>query len=175
MMHIAYPNVVSQRFAGCGRYLALPVEETLGEPYRVVEPNMPNRSVIYEVLHRLVPEWVQVATTMEMYEKTDERGPDGKSLYAGASLDLAYFLALTRYTRRLVLEPLQGVGDIWCTGKIDCRGGLPRLDNVDLRALTVKLQGFLEQEQDRLFVCQRATAGPSTPASSGITVSPYSP
>ncbi len=153
-MHIAYPNIDPDTsppvFRACVRYVSQ--ADGPGEPYETARPNTPNGSAIREGVRRLVPAWSDATLAVELYEKVDAPG-----MYRGPSQDLAYFLALIRCVRRLVLDGLKDVGDLWCTGVIELADHTPVLRQVQGLEFWAKLTGFLSQApQDRIFLVPEA-------------------
>jgi hypothetical protein len=71
----------------------------------------------------------------------------------GSSKDLAYLLTLIHCTRRLRCEGTCEDFDIWCTGTLDLdRNRSPLLKEVDPAGFDLKLHGFLDQREDKLFL-----------------------
>jgi hypothetical protein len=121
MMHLAYPNVHLGQFEACARYLSLPPRQAPGPPYRLATPKTPHLKVVHDAMQALVPErgeQLDTGTLGQVYETADKEGA-----WQGASLDLAYLLALIRCSRPFVLEAFADLGDVWCTGEIDVLGG----------------------------------------------------
>jgi hypothetical protein len=154
MIHIAYPNIDPDTsppvFRACVRCVSR--ADAPGEPYQTARPNTPNGAAIREGVRRLVPAWSDATLAVELYEKADTPGA-----YRGPSQDLAYFLALIRCVRRLVLDGLKDVGDLWCTGVIELSHHTPVLRQVQGPEFWAKLTGFLSQApQDRIFLVPEA-------------------
>ncbi|HEY5869424.1 MAG TPA: AAA family ATPase [Candidatus Tectomicrobia bacterium] len=153
-MDIAYPNIDPDCsppvFRACVRYASR--AEAPGAPYKLARPNTRNGSAIREGVRRLAPAWSDVPLAVELYEKADVPG-----MYRGESQDLAYFLALIRCARRLVLEGLEAVGDLWCTGVVELAHHTPVFRQVEDLEFAAKLVGFLAQApQDRIFLVPEA-------------------
>jgi hypothetical protein len=154
MRHIAYPNVHQGQFACCVRYLSLPPHQAPGPSYHQANPRTPHLKVVHDAMQALVPERTdQLAqdTLGQVYERADQDG-----VWQGTSLDLAYFLALVRCSRPCVLEAYAGLGDVWCTGELDVLGDTWSLHAVDQPGFAAKLDGFLAQGSDRLFLVPAA-------------------
>ena len=154
MMHLAYPNVKQAQFQACVRYLSLPQSEAPQPPYGLADPKTPNLTAVHHVVQEFVPERVdQVVqgTIAQVYEIADAPGA-----WQGSSLDLAYLLALIRCSRPFALEALADTGDVWCTGALGVLDGHPMLQGVDQPGFNAKLDGFLAQRHDRLFLVPTA-------------------
>ncbi|MDM8555819.1 AAA-like domain-containing protein [Desulfococcaceae bacterium HSG7] len=146
MVHFAYPNAVFKEFLGCGRF-----EASLQGKYPGIEPVTPDTPGIAEVqaaASRFAPEspGVEIAV-YEIKDRTDK-------IYQGASLELAYMLALINCSRPLDIDRHKNCSDIWCTGSINIKGDtLPFLKEVDFQSFDIKLDAFLsENNADNLFV-----------------------
>ena len=118
MMHLAYPNVLGSdpwKFIRYGRYHSLQrdQEAPTTEKYFPARPNGRDIVHVLEAASHFVPE--DDATAFPpVYELEN-----GKNrMYRGRSLELAYLLAIIRCHRRLRLESLPCLGDLWCTGEI---------------------------------------------------------
>jgi hypothetical protein len=156
MMHFAYPNVHLHQFAGCVRYLSLPPHQVPGPPYRLANPRTPHLQVVHDAVQDLVPERTEQllqGTLGEVYETADQDG-----VWQGATLDLAYFLALVRCSRQCVLEACADLGDVWCMGELNMLGDTWSLNAMDQSVFAAKLEGFLAQahDGDRLFLVPAA-------------------
>jgi hypothetical protein len=99
MMHFAYPTVKADSYSGCGRYVAL-LSSQPREGYTVADPEPGEVSEITTAAALLAPE--SSDSEYEIYEMKD--GPS--VLSRGASLGLAYLLALISRSRRLRLDRL---------------------------------------------------------------------
>jgi hypothetical protein len=146
MMHFAYPIVHQGQFAGCVRYLSLPPHQAPGTPYKLAYPRTPHLQAVHAAVQNLVPKRVEQlaqGTLGQVYERADQPVPS-----QGASLDLAYFLALIWCSRRLVLEACADFGDVWCTGELEVQGNTRSLKFVDQWGFDTKLTGFLAQAHD---------------------------
>jgi hypothetical protein len=161
MIHLAYPNVepVARKyvFRACVRYLSVSLSESPPQGYRPASPQSPNLKEVHEAAEDLAPECTvslfQQATA-RLYEKADT----SDRTWQGSSLDLAYLLALIHCGRPLVFDNLEEVGDVWCTGAIQLKERQPVLGAVDLPGFEAKLEGFLAQSHDRLFLVPKANA-----------------
>src|SRR5262249_19307479 len=154
MMHLAYPNVKQTQFQACVRYLSLPQAQAPQPPYGLADPKTPNLTAVHHVVQEFVPERVDQlvqGTIAQVYEIADEPGA-----WQGSSLDLAYLLALIRCSRPFALETLADAGDVWCTGALGVLDGHPMLQGVDQPGFNAKLDGFLAQRHDRLFLVPAA-------------------
>jgi hypothetical protein len=162
-MHFAYPNVQENRqteesvFRACVRYLSLPQDQAPEASYMLADPKTPDLHVIHDAVQMLVPERVEQPVQGQVYEVADTEGA-----WQGASLDLAYFLALIRCHRLCELDAVTDVGDVWCTGKMSSRGNPCPLEAVTPREFKAKLEGFLAQahDRDRLFLVPAANVLP---------------
>src|SRR5262249_33045198 len=118
VMHFAFPNVQENQqtrelvFRACVRYLSLPPGQAPEARYLLADPKTPDLHIIHDAVQALVPERVEQPVQGQVYEVADMKGA-----WQGASLDLAYFLALIRCHRPCELDAVTDVGDIWCTGK----------------------------------------------------------
>ncbi len=132
---------------GCGRYLtARPDTALLTDGYAVAHPNVGHLSKITTAASLLAKE--SFASELEVYECKDESSIP----YLGDSMGLAYLLALIHRSRTTMWERNGQSLDVWCTGSIDVVGDKPLLNNVYRNLFTVKLQAFLADEHDDLFL-----------------------
>src|SRR5262245_36445965 len=162
-MHVAFPNVQETPhtrelvFRACVRYLSLPPDQAPEARYLLADPKTPDLHVIHDAVQALVPERVEQPVQGQVYEMADTEGA-----WQGASLDLAYYLALIRCHRPCDLDDVTDVGDIWCTGKMSSRGDPCAVEGVTPREFKAKLEGFLAQEhdRDRLFLVPAANVLP---------------
>ena len=161
MIHLAYPNVESAAgqyvFRACVRYLSLPASQQAPEEYRPASPRTLNLKEIHEAVEELAPECAEPfsdPTAARLYEKADVLG----RAWQGSSLDLAYLLALVHCGRSLVLEHIADVGDVWCTGAIQLRERQAVLGAVEVPGFQAKVEGFLGQTSDRLFLVPKSNA-----------------
>lgn len=146
MIHFAYPNadILRGRFGKCGRYLAS--EDAPGQDYEFADPEMTESIMkVQTAASVLAPE--SFDTEKRIYEISD----DPNAVYQGNSKNLAYLLALVSRSRSVAVKVR---GDIWCTGSIAVLDGRrPFLDMVDPEGFSIKLDGFLSQEnRDTLFI-----------------------
>lgn len=158
MMHIAYPNAYDGQFCACVRYRSLPLDQAPGPPYLPARPNTRTSTLtdIHQATLHLIPNWLQRSQGTDVYEK-----PDLPGIWQGDSLGLAYLLARIRCARPLVLETLEGGGDVWCTGVIQVLGdGKPVLQDVDGGPFRAKLEKFVAQSPDRFFLVPAANIWP---------------
>lgn len=151
MIRFAYPNVDgSYCFIGCGRYAVFSENEQPGNGYAIVR--RPNTSDIEEIRETAL----QLAPTHEtlrrfIYEIKDRV----EQPYQGASLDLAYLLALIHCS--LPSNFPESSQDIWCTGRISHHENRPILKSVDQEMFDIKLKAFLTAENpDRVFIVPEA-------------------
>src|SRR5205823_8675301 len=117
-------------------------------------PITSNLTAVHHAVQEFVPERVDQivqGTSAQVYQIADTQGP-----WQGPSLDLAYLLALIRCSRRLALEVLADAGDVWCTGMLGVLDGHPVLQGVGQPDFQAKLDGFLAQRHDRLFLAPAA-------------------
>ena len=148
MIRFVYPNVnTAGQFVGCGRYLtARPGADALTSEYTVAHPNVGHLSKITTAASLLAKE--SFDSELEVYECKDEPSVP----YLGDSMGLAYLLALIHRSRTTVWGRSGQSPDVWCTGSIDVVGDKPLLNNVYRNLFTVKLQAFLNDEHDELFI-----------------------
>lgn len=156
MIRFVYPNVKQEKFTGCGRYVVLPPGQTPDQGVRSAEPNSPNIGKVSMSAAMLA----QVSTDSKcaVYEIKDH-----DQLYQGASLDLAYLLALVNCSREVTLNSKKESRDIWCTGSIDIIDGKrPFLDPVYPKEFNIKLREFLsESNDDSVFIVPAANFHPN--------------
>src|SRR5262249_42085557 len=161
MIHLAYPNVElvagAYVFRACVRYLALAASQSPPPGYRLASPRTPNLQEVYEAVRELAPECVAQlfqGPSARLYETADREDRS----WQGSSLDLAYLLALIHCCRSFVFDDAVEVGDVWCTGAIQLKERQPVLGAVDLPGFQAKVEGFLAQTHDRLFLVPTANA-----------------
>ncbi len=125
---------------------ARPDADALTSEYTVARPNVGHLSKITTAASLLAKE--SFGSDLEVYECKDEASIP----YLGDSMGLAYLLALIHRSRITVWEHNEQSPDVWCTGSIDVVGDKPLLNNVYRNLFTVKLQAFLADEHDELFI-----------------------
>src|SRR5438067_1305765 len=108
VIRFAYPTVKREDYSGCGRYEVLP-RGPVPQGYSVADPDPGEISVITSAAALLTPEASNAE--YEIYEIKDREDV----LARGASLGLAYLLALISRVRRLRLDRLSEAHDIWAT------------------------------------------------------------
>lgn len=170
MTHFAYPNIdASGRFVGCGRYAALKDGLAPDENYRrVKQPNTPNITEIHEAALALAPTGDDIRR--ELCERRDV--PDYP--YQGASLDLAYLLALI-YCKR-PLKFAAAAHDFWCTGVVAYPDASPILKPVDGAKFESKLKAFLAASTpETIFFAHEANVAHLHPAVAVMSVQEVSP
>jgi len=156
MIRFVYPNVNdSDQFVGCGRYVTTtPDDPRLTIDYTIASPNVGHLSKITTAASLLAKE--SFDSDQEVYESRD----DPVSPYLGDSMGLAYLLALIHRSRPTIWEKRDRSLDIWCTGTIEVAGDKPMLHNVYRNLFEIKLQAFLADDKDRLFIVPVANIEP---------------
>ncbi len=156
MIRFVYPNVnASEQFVGCGRYVTTsPDDSRLINGYTIANPNVGHLSKITTAASLLAKE--SFDSEQEVYEYKD----DPASPYLGDSMGLAYLLALIQRSRTTIWGQNSRSLDIWCTGTIDVTGGMPILTNVYRNLFDIKLNAFLADEKDPLFIVPVANIEP---------------
>ncbi len=156
MIHFAYPNAspTQNLFLGCGRFVASPLDEPLGNGYEPVQPTIFGIAQVSEAALVLAPE--SSDTWQLIYEIKDESPQN----FIGDSQGLAYLLALISRSQQI---SMQISTDIWCTGCIGIGEGMtPLLTTVDPTGFNIKLKAFLSEEnQDKLFIVPAANVQPT--------------
>ena len=148
MIRFVYPNVnAREQFIGCGRYMTTSADDPcLTRDYAIATPNVGHLSKVTTAVSLLARE--SFDTLQEVYEFKDHPIEP----YLGDSMGLAYLLALIHRSRLTIWEQNHLSLDIWCTGAIDVTGDRPILNNVYRNLFDIKLQAFLDDEQDTLFI-----------------------
>ena len=148
MIRFAYPNIINNDdFAGCGRYLTTdPNNFSIPPGHKLSDnPEVGNLSDIIEAVSLLAPEAFD--SPLKIYEYKDVPSTP----YKGASMGLAYFLALLRCASPLRWDENGYKGDIWCTGRIELAGNELFLKAVFSNLFPYKLQAFLRDTTARIF------------------------
>src|SRR5262249_47722544 len=119
----------------------------------LAQPATGDTMTIHRALRYLAPAWQEHDYPVQVYEH-----PDQPRQVQGASMGLAYLLASIRCVRKLVLEQIASIGDVWCTGAIIYTGSKPVLKEVALTQFKAKLTRFVDAQQtaDRLFLVPEA-------------------
>jgi len=145
MIRFVYPNVDSDnRFIGCGRYTAAkPDDPNITNVQEADDPHMGSLSKVLTVASMLGPKSFE--TGFRIYEHKDQDFP-----YLGDSKGLAYLLALMQ--RESTTRWNKVSGDVWCTGAVHIVSDRPFLKEVFANLFDAKIQAFVSQTQDRLFI-----------------------
>lgn len=139
--HFAYPNIVNNKFVCCGRLTTFPNGYGDKLTYFSKFPDTPNLDNILDGYKEFIHDFSEPVA--RVYEKRDQ--PEKE--YQGGSLDLAYFLSLVACYRPCRLDIYN---DIWCTGCLPDESRF--VENVDVENFNVKLESFLQDGSDDLFI-----------------------
>lgn len=152
MIRFVYPNVDEHdQFSGCGRYVVIDPSQTfVEEGYTLANPNIGHLSQITTAASSLGCDPFDSAR--QVYEYKDQ----ATQVYRGDSMGLAYLLALMHCARTTRWDHTGNTLDIWCTGAIKMHGDKPSLANVYQNLFDIKLQAFLTDPKDRLFLVPAA-------------------
>jgi WD40 repeat protein len=156
MIRFVYPNINEEdQFAGCGRYFTTsPDDPALKQGYSIADPNVGHLSQIMTAVSILARE--SFDSDQDVYEYKD----DPSALYLGDSMGLAYLLALIKRSRRTRWDESGMALDIWCTGAIEMSGEMPVLKNVYRNLFDQKLEAFLADVKDNIFIVPVANIEP---------------
>ncbi len=160
MIRFVYPNVRlqrdgSQEFLRCGRYLTTSPDDPIVQEededgrkvYDEANPNVGGIAKIHTAASILAKSSSE--TNQIVFERKDH--PDAG--ISGYSLGLAYLLALLRRGRQLIWEYEELSCDIWCTGTVgEIIEGSPYLSDVSRNQFDTKIEAFLQELDDRLFI-----------------------
>lgn len=158
MIRFVYPNVNERfQFAGCGRFLTtIPSDPLLKSSYHLANPNVGHLSKITTAAAFFARDSFE--TEQEVYECQD----DPMTYYCGDSMGLAYLLSLIKRSRPLRWGDLNGFPfDIWCTGTIEIYGEKPYVGNVYQNLFDKKLEAFLQDPHDMMFIVPVANLKPA--------------
>lgn len=148
MNHFAYPKDDKKIV----RYTVLYGDK---QGYEKVSPDAAGFEVIYDAVRILVPESARILPAESPDKWLDEIHVYRKNTCDAAYTDsqnLAYLLACINFFRWTALKTN---GDIWCAGSIDIPLCLNKVDDSDF---DIKLEAFLSQEDDKIFIVPEANA-----------------
>ncbi|MCP4112543.1 MAG: CHASE2 domain-containing protein [Desulfobacteraceae bacterium] len=139
--HFAYPNIMNDELRYCGFLTIFPSSCEDELKYSSENPDTNIRNIL-DCYKKLIKS-PQIKTG-SVFERKDQGGRE----YQGPSMGLAYLLSFVGCHRPLRI-PVNN--DIWCTGAVSGDGSC-FVEKVDADEFNVKLEAFLENETDNLFI-----------------------